>query len=474
MVRDVFKEKNTAILVLIFSIFSSLMILLFGPGFIPLLFLVTFFLYIFVNLKNSMVLAIGVMSMMNIGIMHIGIVDLRVSQLLWTPILFVALLKKSFYSDINKTKLDKRLIIILLILIGSSFLSIIPSGYPLVSLREAMQLIYFVAIFILIIVEVNSIQMLRKIISALLFFSVIFIVFGFLKIILGHSIIPFTEMDGLSSFSFTQTSLKEQYAFTGSALFKRADAFFLGPVATAAYLIPIIILAVSLLFNKEFLTQAVRKSCYFCSVFGSFLLLLTFSRAGVVILPFLLLSLCFLRRRISKQLLIVLICFFLILSFSVSQRARLLEIVSLEEGSTQAHLRFWKQSIAMFLNKPFFGFGAGTFSFQSHLIDVSRYFSSQPVGGLPHNMFLLMAAETGFVGLASLVVFLLIVIKHIWATLQRGGTEYLYNINLGLFLGVIGLILMNLTMNFFKVEIFWILLALGYTTSNIMKKGYEI
>jgi O-antigen ligase len=469
MTKCDFKEKNAIILLVLLSIADSLAILLFGAASIPLFFLSAFILYIFFNLKNSIILALGITPMMNIGVFHIGIVDIRISQLLWAPILIVALINKAFYSGMNRTKLDPRIRMILIILIGSSFLSIIPSDYPFISLRESLQLVYLTAIFIIIVVEVNSIQMLNKAIIVLLFSSLVFIIFGFLKIILGYSIMPFIEINGLHSISFIKTPLVEQAAFTAGALFKRADAFFLGPVGTAAYLIPIIILAISLLYDKNSLTSTVRRTCCFCSLLGSFLLLLTFSRAGLVILLLLLLLLSFLKRCISKELLIIFICIFLIFIISVSQRARLLEITSLGEESTQEHLRLWKQAIVMFINKPMLGYGAGTFCFQKYFINVPYFLSGKSIENLPHNMFLLMAAETGFIGLISLTLFLFMVIRNIWINLRREKIGYLYNINLGLLLGITGVILMNLTMNFFAVEIFWMLLALGYATSNITK-----
>jgi len=468
-VENFLKQRNIVLLLVIFSILSSFIILFFGPAILPLAFFFIFILYIFVNFDNSIVLAIGIMSMMNIAVMHIGIIDLRMSQLLWAPILLMALLRQAFHFGIRSPKLETKLKIILFILVACSFLSIIQSNYPLVSLRESIQLLYFVAIFVIIVKEVNSQYKIRKVTAVILFFSLIFIVFGLLKFILGNSLIPFVEIDNLNSISFTQTPLKEQYTFSGDTLFRRADVFFLGPVATAAYLIPIVILAASLLFNKDLFVSSIRRLCYFCSFFGSLMIILTFSRAGTVVLMLLLLLLCVLKRRFPKHLVIILVCFFVVLFFSSAQKMRLLEITSLGEQSTQIHFIVWKQAIAMFLSRPILGYGAGTFNYQSFIIDAPLVYLERAAHTAAHNMFLLLAAETGLLGVSSLIIFLFVVTRHIWVSLRREQVGYLYNIKLGFFLGIIGLILMNLTMNFFTVEIFWIFLALGYATANIIE-----
>ncbi|MGA2775284.1 MAG: O-antigen ligase family protein [Candidatus Omnitrophota bacterium] len=468
MVKEKFERKNITTLLIVFSVLIGLLTLISGAMIIPILFFFITILYIFFNLKNSIILAIGITPMMNICVFHSTIADIRISQLIWGSILVVALINRMLYFGMDKLRIDAKIWLTLFILIGISFLSIIPSGYKLITLRKSIQLVYLAAIFIIILTEINSIQMLNKAVLALLLSSIIFIGFGFLKVILGYSILPFIEIDSLHSVSFTKTPLMEQYAFSGTALFKRADAFFWGPVATAAYLIPIIILSISLLFDKDILAPKIKRLCYFCSLFGPLLLLLTFSRAGFIIFSLLLLFLYFLKHRIPKQLLIILIIIIAVFTISMSQRSRLLEIASLGEASTQSHFRLWMQAIVMFLNKPILGYGAGTFSLQRFIINVPTFLSGENIDTLPHNMFLLMAAETGIVGLFSLVIFLFLVIKNIWIRLSLEQDRYLYNINLGFFLGIIGVILMNLTMNFFTIEIFWVFLGLGYVSSNII------
>lgn len=132
------------------------------------------------------------------------------------------------------------------------------------------------------------------------------------------------------------------------------------------------------------------------------------------------------------------------------------------ETSFKTRLNFWKGGLEMFLAKPLFGFGPGTFgfvypSYQKDALSVTKY---------AHNYFIQMLAEGGSVAtLAFLSIFVMIFWFGWWRNKNRLNDE----VTIGLVVGLIASLLHNFIdfdwyfyANFLS---FWVLAGLLYGSS---------
>jgi len=106
------------------------------------------------------------------------------------------------------------------------------------------------------------------------------------------------------------------------------------------------------------------------------------------------------------------------------------------------------------------GVGIGNYrinvlNYKSYYEQFGLYFYSETM--LPHNFFLHTWAETGILGVTSLLIAILTTIKDLIKECRKSASSKLIN-----YLAVIMFfnILMNLTMNGFQKDYFWVFLAL--------------
>jgi O-antigen ligase len=128
-------------------------------------------------------------------------------------------------------------------------------------------------------------------------------------------------------------------------------------------------------------------------------------------------------------------------------RGRLAEFSDPTEASTAIHFQLWETAIGFANEKPVFGGGPYSFVERTRRSDES----DQPA----HNFVLEAAADTGWVGAAYTLAFVLALLRFGWTRL-RGAPPIAF----ALWTGLLGAVLMNLTMNGFREDMWWVWAAL--------------
>lgn len=147
--------------------------------------------------------------------------------------------------------------------------------------------------------------------------------------------------------------------------------------------------------------------------FQCFTLCTTFSRSAILALA-LCTALLLIWKKVNRRLVATLIvCTGLCASLFHSQlfaRGGLFNYNAVSQGADRERLLYQKVAIAMIQDHPFFGVGFNNFQFQT-----ARYMpegSKEVLHYQVHNIFLLIAAETGLVGLAIFLLFIAAILRR--------------------------------------------------------------
>lgn len=189
-------------------------------------------------------------------------------------------------------------------------------------------------------------------------------------------------------------------------LILRAYGTFSHPNVLAGYLLIGMIL---ILFNLESSKKQLEKILYLISLAcGTLALIVTFSR--IAILLWLIILFIFLISRAGKKILQKNIAFFLIFIFIIISFIFYTPIIlrfsssGLYDESFSQREELLKNSLAIIKKHPFFGTGLNNFLIELAQVQKpnNMIFYLQPV----HNIFLLVAAQTGILGLVYFIIFL--------------------------------------------------------------------
>ncbi|MDY6843499.1 MAG: hypothetical protein SVW57_05345, partial [Thermodesulfobacteriota bacterium] len=287
-------KSNQLLLMLLPSMFLAVIILispLFGVLITPIL---IFLLVAFMNVQTALLLAIAITPILkDVVIFHISIVDLRIGEILWLLLSATFVLKYLAYGKIIVERFPITKFLILLIL--AHLLSVAVSNYPLVSLRETVQMLYLAMVFIVISNILQTRALIEKAVFMMVISAALFIGFGVFQTVTGQPPFPSIEVDA-AGITVLKCGFKEQFTLFGGHLLKRTSSFFLGPVETAAYLVTILSLILSILLGKGL---DLRKRIGLCMIYlpGMFLLLMTYSRAGLLVFLLSVLITAFLKGR---------------------------------------------------------------------------------------------------------------------------------------------------------------------------------
>lgn len=196
----------------------------------------------------------------------------------------------------------------------------------------------------------------------------------------------------------------------------------------ADYLLLVIPFVLALLITSQ------KKKSFFASLLIFYLVcfVLTFSRGAFLILPLVVLLMVFLVKPQSslKKLLswlliliplglLLLVLFFSLSSFGVKAMRFQPDhwlVKQLVKPEFQAkRLDYWQQALEGFKERPFFGFGWGTFEI------VALRFQRETAGwsNYAHNFYLQVLSEAGILALFSFLIFLLLSFRLIWRLLMR-------------------------------------------------------
>lgn len=146
------------------------------------------------------------------------------------------------------------------------------------------------------------------------------------------------------------------------------------------------------------------------------------------------------------------------------------------DRTSQQRLLYWEHGWDMMKKYP--AFGVGYFNFSSYY---ERYFPADMLyanAQLPHNIFVQVGADLGFVGL---FIYLMMIIKSFRHTaevrrLEGGGVEnrtWLYNMSLGLDIGFCGFLLAGQFVSVVYYPFMWIHLALVVALRNVVLHKHQ-
>jgi O-antigen ligase len=142
---------------------------------------------------------------------------------------------------------------------------------------------------------------------------------------------------------------------------------------------------------------------------------------------------------------VVLLGFMIFLEFQKGTAAAMRMDQAVRNGDTAGRTRIWKAALAMFLEKPLLGYGAGNnvYTLGGHLNRVWRD---------THNLFLAVLTEVGLIGAVPFIAALL---RALWRARRYGRSTG----NALPFALMCSLIMINLSLTGQNQKVFWIFLA---------------
>lgn len=372
----------------------------------------------------------------NIFVLHTAFADIRLMQIIFIPILYFACISAlARFSEPLFEKSDIYLIFYLVIV----FLSMFYHDFNMKIIKEWIQWLYLFILFFVLRAYISKSENLKFVYEALKIILLFVVLYGLAQIIFFNSEILF------STFKFSWL------LGTSDARGERMDLFMLGPVATAC--------VVTTLLHLYLFTEYKKKGYDLFIIIGLIIIILcTKSRASVAINC--LLGILFLYKKTNKPHLRAIFNAFwaclgiAIIIFTIDSFIHMFA----NDRSFKYHYAVWYSSISMFLDNFFIGSGSGLFF--ENLLRYS-YFKEMGVYNVdidPHNIVLKLLAENGILGLLTFVLFFksLLFYENSWQP-NLVATSY----------SVASLIFMNMTMNMFMVEFFWVIMAIHCSQINV-------
>lgn len=240
----------------------------------------------------------------------------------------------------------------------------------------------------------------------LLFFFIIVDIFSERKKlkVLGHIILVSISLiciDGIVQY-FTGFDLIRRYPLTDF----RISASFKSPNDFANYIVLFIPIFLLLIIYKDI---KLRYRIHTASLFAISLFCLIFSRTRASWVGFLvgMVFLCFAySKKIFVIFLIILISGCLVLQAPINNKVK--KISDMEDLSITYRIIMWQEALNIIIDYPLLGAGLNTYTQVA-----PKYKVGPGYGVYPHNSYLHMFAEIGFLGMAMFLWFL-------WAILERG------------------------------------------------------
>jgi putative inorganic carbon (hco3(-)) transporter len=268
----------------------------------------------------------------------------------------------------------------------------------------------------------------------------------------------------------------------------RIGALLGHPNLLAAYLALLLPIAIALLFSG--IRPLYKLLLMAVTALGAVVLVLTLSRAGWISFAAAfaaLLGLSFLHPRLQKRYLMarlvvigVMAAFVLAFSGAIVKR-----FTQSDPGAVNFRYEWVGVAWNMVREKPLLGFGLNSFVF--HMPQYTSYGSPKKISErfgedwpVVHNIYMLIWAEQGTLGLLLFLGFNLHVLRLGWRNLQRFENDVLFVINIGCVSGFLALILDGLGSFFIRNpacgRMYWIVVALivaihYWTKANVSKAG---
>jgi putative inorganic carbon (HCO3(-)) transporter len=214
------------------------------------------------------------------------------------------------------------------------------------------------------------------------------------------------------------------------------------PNAYAMYLITVIPFALAYLFSA-----ARPSSKALVSIplgFGCLALLYTLSRTGwanLLLVFGIVLGLAVLRKRISlgAAVLIVGTAVLILLGLILFGPDMILSrLTSSDQGSAYSRVIQARTALAIIQSHPLWGVGLNNYSLFSFGRDLGT-FAVWRVTPIVHNVFLLIGAETGLLGLIAFLVFLVALLAQAWQIINRAPDDTVWVAGVGVLAAIVAL-----------------------------------
>ncbi len=409
-------------------------------------FLLILFVFLLIKKTDFILICISVFPPFNqLVVIHAGLCDIRIMQLLWCIVIV-----KYFIENLYKRKLyNIRFFyydIYIVIFIFFCFIQALLYKEHLLIFKETLQWIYLYSIFVFYRSYYNTYKKIKIFSKFVVIVSIMFSSYGILKFFYGKDFIPAIHINLFHGIQFVRTSLSAREVLSG--VFFRTDSFLWGPVGTAN-----ILLIQYFMVNISPLKQITKLIVKFLIIL---VLVLTASRAAwIFFISLYFVEIWLKKKNIPLRFIGSVGIVYLIFLFFPWVLYRFLDTFSAEESSNIWHIVIWSSGIEMFKSNPLWGIGTGCFAYSTILRKMLSAAGLDTIFITSHNMFLKLLSENGLLGFGLWLMFFISFFNKYW-NYRFLKKNYLYR---SLFFSLIGTILMNLTMNAFMIEIFWIILG---------------
>lgn len=265
---------------------------------------------------------------------------------------------------------------------------------------------------------------------------------------------------------------------TGYDLFRHRGAFsncritasFINPNDLGSYLITLIPLVLSLVCSN--INKRMKVVLSIIAIVTVSMLLLTFSKGAIFAFILALIFFGFYTKKRYALLGLLMICLLaiilpLIFKSHLDLAKRMISFSS--DGGAIDRKFLWAAAWRMFLARPIFGVGLGTF-----MENYQKFWLKPTVEiAYTHNCYLQTLAETGIIGLGAFIIFLFIWGSKTLITLSIRDKTFYYFTFLGLITGLVAYLLNSFVdTNFYSLPIamlFWFILGLQVSAIKLIK-----
>ena len=317
------------------------------------------------------------------------------------------------------------------------------------ALSRTAQTVSFWLLFILIIDTVRSENQVRLMVNTLLITGLFISLIGF-----GQYVTRSPLSFGLVEPEVTEELIQRESMETGLTIY-RVWGTFNDPNEFAGYLVLLLFITLTLFTSTP--NKHHRTHYLVFLLFYSAAIVLTWSRGGylaaiVAFFIFLLLNI----RKFSALILAPLLAFAVIITMPPEYIERFMNIFEYGSDTSAARrLMIWQSGMKMALDNILLGVGPGNFTVR---IGEYNFIASWAA----HNNFILHFAETGILGIISLILFLSLFLLRAFIRIMRGPQHDYKNILLrGIFAGTVGYLFQGMFINNLSKPYIWYFLGIG-------------
>jgi O-antigen ligase len=206
--------------------------------------------------------------------------------------------------------------------------------------------------------------------------------------------------------------------------------------------------AFALLFSKTRPSVKILATITLCLIGSG--LIFSLSRAAwgnFVVTICLVVMLAVRRKRISTMTAIVIACAIALVLLGVALFGTdliLSRLNSNDQGSAASRITLNEGALAIIRDNPVVGIGLNNYTLVSPGYDQADAATWNHFAPIVHNTFLLIAAETGLLGLGAFVVFLVILLIQAWRIVDQAPSDTVWVAGVGILGGLAALIIHNM------------------------------